>query len=377
MDNVADIYGLRDYGDDYWVEGLRVTVKAFEKQRDIPFIGRIIMTKAIERLLANRLDEVDLLKHHGSEIHKRKYPKEDFVITGLPRTGSTSLHCLMAVNPVTRAPMYYEAEHLRKPNFEGNWGDDPRIEESNQNIDKYLMIAPEFAGIHNPCSIQPEEDFYFLKTTFWDSMLFFYGEGFVNAFFESDIVPHLKDLKERLSILAWQNPCSTTGKVAQFWTRKNPQFASYLWPLKQVWPNCRIIFTHRNVKNVVPSLASLVEHYYKTLHGYVDLHKIGNLTLQACKSSVEAMELWKSETDEFYYDVRFKDFVTDPIAKVKDIYAAFGEEVSEDFIERMKLHLSAEKKKKKERHSYTLQRYGLTEDIIDTYFASYHKKYAL
>ncbi len=101
--------GLDDYGDDSFREGLRVLLQSYEQDAELSFVGRLCVNNDAVRLLSNRLRLVeDRRRHPGIAAEVIRRP---LFITGLPRSGTTFLHALLAQDPAHRAPQVWEVMH--------------------------------------------------------------------------------------------------------------------------------------------------------------------------------------------------------------------------------------------------------------------------
>jgi hypothetical protein len=69
-------------------------------------------------------------------------------IVGLPRTGSTALHHLLAQDPDTRAPQAWEVMSPSPPPTRETYETDPRIARAAQQLRWLDWLAPDFKTIH-------------------------------------------------------------------------------------------------------------------------------------------------------------------------------------------------------------------------------------
>ena len=109
LDKAVIQTGLDDFGDDSFREALKVVLQAYETEAELSFVGRICVHEDSVRLLSNRLRLV---------ADRRRYPaiaaeviRRPLFITGLPRSGTTFLHALLAQDPAHRAPQVWEVMH--------------------------------------------------------------------------------------------------------------------------------------------------------------------------------------------------------------------------------------------------------------------------
>ncbi|MGH7479867.1 MAG: sulfotransferase, partial [Candidatus Methylomirabilales bacterium] len=98
--------GLSDSGDEDFREPLSQLLHALESEARLTLVGRIVARADIVGLLANRLRlEEDRRRH--PEIGEERIRRPVFIV-GLPRSGSTLLHHLLAQDPASRAARAWE-----------------------------------------------------------------------------------------------------------------------------------------------------------------------------------------------------------------------------------------------------------------------------
>src|SRR5438034_4712201 len=92
---------LDDFGDPYYGGGLDRLLESL-READLSFCGRMLTQRAIVLALRQRLLVEDLRKRDPQFFETPLTPP--IVVTGLPRTGTTLLHRLLAQDPASRAP---------------------------------------------------------------------------------------------------------------------------------------------------------------------------------------------------------------------------------------------------------------------------------
>jgi hypothetical protein len=143
--------------------------------------------------------------------------------------------------------------------------------------------------------------------------------------------------------------------------------------LFEVYPDARIIMTHRHPSKVVASTASLISSVRSLYGDHEDPVRTGH----------EQAEIWSMYFERFMesrrklnkedqiIDLKFDDFVTDQIGVVKKIYDRFNMHLSDDALARFKHFLDLNPKDKKGVHVYTLEDFGLKEEEINRQYAHY------
>ena len=138
--------GLEDFGDDSFHEALRVLLRAYETEADLTFVGRLCVQGDSVRLLANRLRLVADRRRHpaiADEVIRRP-----LFITGLPRSGTTFLHALLAQDPAHRSPQVWEVMYPSPPPEQSSYDSDPRIASTARQLKLIDFLMPDFKTVH-------------------------------------------------------------------------------------------------------------------------------------------------------------------------------------------------------------------------------------
>ena len=99
--------GLNDFGSTDFHEPLGVLLHSLENEAAMSPMGRILARGDILNLLENRLYLTEAHRAHP-EMRSQGIEKPVFIV-GLPRSGTSILHELLAQDPRLRAPLSWEA----------------------------------------------------------------------------------------------------------------------------------------------------------------------------------------------------------------------------------------------------------------------------
>ena len=113
LDTARRAAGLDDFGEADFREPLRRLLEALESEGDLTLLGRIAAHRDVLGLLSNRLRLVEDRKRNPGIAAERIVAP--MFIVGLPRTGSTALHHLLAQDPDTRAAQAWEVMYPSPP----------------------------------------------------------------------------------------------------------------------------------------------------------------------------------------------------------------------------------------------------------------------
>jgi len=140
--------GLKDFGEEDFVERLALQIKAVNEDQGLNQIGRLSVLNDLSRHAANRLLLQDLLKKNP-EIHDVKI-KRPIIVAGLPRSGTTHLVNLMAADKRLRSAPYWESrEPLPLPGEDASWdADDPRYQRCLNGWQLQDQMMPLLKNMH-------------------------------------------------------------------------------------------------------------------------------------------------------------------------------------------------------------------------------------
>lgn len=350
-------------------EPLRILTEAVEAEADLTPMGLAIFTRSVTGYLANRMRVEDWLARHP-EILSQPVEKPTFVF-GLPRTGTTLTINLLNEDPARRCFLRWEAFASVPPPRPEEFHAGPRYEAAQAQIDHSLKVMPHISAIHHedgdsPCECQFSMAPSFVSQVF-DSQYHVpsYHRWFLD---KADYLPAFQYQKRLLQLLQSQAP----GR----WTLKNPWHPLYLEALHQVYPDARLVMTHRDPVEVVGSACSLVWNVRRMFSDSVDREAIG-------RDMVETFELMIARQNAFrqrhgrdaIHDILYTEQLRDPLGTMRRLYDHFGDDFSAEAQANMQRYLEAKPKDRFGKHTYDLADYGLTAGEIRERFADYCSDY--
>jgi hypothetical protein len=158
---------------------------------------------------------------------------------------------------------------------------------------------------------------------------------------------------------------------------KTPHHLGFMDLLFEVFPDTRVIQTHRDPLQTMPSFASLI-HAIRTLGSDVaDPVVAGRQWSDRMSRALRrCMEVRQSHEDRFI-DVWFADTTKDPLAQMRRIYDFAGMELTQETEARMRQWLIDNAREKRVAHSYSLEQFGFTEEGIRRDFAAYRGRFII
>jgi len=344
--------GLADFGDDLWREPFRVLVKSLEEEAQLTLMGRLMARSDIILWLSSRLRVTDTLKRCPQILEEEV--TAPMVIVGLPRSGTSILFELLAQDPDVGVPLMWEALQPCPPPEAASYDSDPRIAQADHLFTQWSRVAPEFAAMHEMRGDIPAECGLLMAGTFIsDHIAALHQAHDYSAYCaDADYLPVYRYHKTILQLLQWKNP-------RKRWLLKAPEHQVHLDTLLQVYPDARIVQTHRDPIVCMASATSLMGTLYHMRSDQpfnaqlFDNIVMGEATAQRLERVIEQREEGIVPAANIA-DSRFQDLMDDPLSCVEGIYAHFGLALSDDVRERMSGYLARKPREKFGRHDYAV-----------------------
>jgi hypothetical protein len=367
--------GLRDWGDNSYLERLRFSIDAATETSDLSAIGRVGVPIVYHWHAANRLRIVEHVKRHP-EVLDVPIERPIFIL-GWFRTATTSLHNLMSLDPAFRVPQSWE---LCYPVPEGR---DPLRDERariRRTANKWRLahfLAPGQKYAHDLRPKSPEECFFMLANSglFLQQIMAQQGYGYAWSLLKQNVAPAYQDLRVQYQILASQRP-------QRQWVMKCPLHLWFLDDLLHAFPDARIIHTHRPAAQAIPSLCSMSAIMSRPLTRDFQFERHGEFFTEFCRAGIDrAMRVRSCIPTGQIYDVLLSDLDRDPVSTVQGIYRHFDLPCDEDGVEaRILDFLQAQRRPKPSsgrRHVYSAEQFGLTADGLSKEFADYEALFGI
>ena len=373
LDDARRKVGLRDFGDEGFLEPLEILVDSINREAALNPVGHMIIRGRIVGVLVNKLVAQNTIERHPEIL---EIPVEaPIVVAGLARTGTTMLHRLIAEDPGIRSLASWEAINPApaKPKRLGKR--DPRFAQAAAAAKGLKYMSPGFFAIHPAEPDAPEEEVILLEQAFLTTT----PEAMMNVpsyskwLEEQDHVPAYQALKRMMQYLQWQRP--GIGQDVR-WVLKTPHHQEYFDPLLEVFPNATIVHTHRDPLKTSPSLFSMLTHLQMIFSDEVDPNRVAEHWLYKIENMARrTMATRERVNDEGFVDVSYYDLVVDPIPEVARVYEAAGHELSSEALAAMNASRKINKQHKYGRHSYSLADFGMTRDDVESRIAPYRARF--
>ena len=370
LDQAKSETGLSDLGEPLFFEGLNKLIDSINNEASLNEIGIQAQPIRIQGLLSNRLRFEEDLKKFPEILDQEIIAP--IVIVGLPRTGSTMTHRLLASDPNHTAMLWWEGRYPALLPGEKRGDIEARMELGKAEVDAVVAASPEALDIHPWDYKGADEEILLLEHNFLSTVpeSFMALPSYSEWIEEQDHTLAYEDLKKFIQYLQWQNP----GREKKRWVLKSPHHLGFIDKMISVFPDAKIIQTHRDPIKTVPSFCSMCANLFEPLTTNFDKVFIGkHWSNKLTRALNHCMKISEQHPDNFL-DLEFLNMIKDPIDEMKKIYEFIGE----SFGEKTEVAMEAWREENKHEmgaHKYSLEEYDLTESQINNNFAKYQQKY--
>src|SRR5262245_57791010 len=364
--------GRARFADEAFREPLSLVLRGLEQEGRLTLLGRIAARADIAGLLATRLRlEADRERYPGIAAEVIRRP---LFVVGLPRTGSTLLHHLLAQDPLARVARAWEVMEPSPPPERGRDATDPRIARAARRLRWFDRIAPDFKRIHPLGAQLPLECIAIMSASFLSPRFHttYHVPSYQSWLAGADLGLAYEFHRRFLQHLQWRAP-------AGHWVLKAPSHLFGFEPLFETYPDARIVQTHRDPRAVLASVASLTLVLQRAFTDHLDLAEIGAEVTQRWESGLErAVEARRDRRlDERFVDLHYQDLLRDPMAAIHHIYDRFDMALSHEAETAMQRFLADHPKDRHGSHRYSLGAFGLDAVDLGRRFESYCERFGI
>ncbi|MEO8751325.1 MAG: sulfotransferase [Casimicrobiaceae bacterium] len=357
--------GLDDFGDWEFLEPMQLLLREFKACARADDSGRHVFFKYVLASLRTRLRIRAAIRAHP-EIARMPVLAPLFIV-GLPRTGTTLLQGLLARVDGLRTPLGWETCIGDAPAGAAAAGVNMELLRARLHTGVVHALSPALASVHEVGVMRPEECNPLLMTSFRTPLLpwlLFDCPDYVDHVYATRFRNAYEWHKLHLQVLAYRQPAAT-------WVLKGPVHLASLDELLRVYPDARVIFTHRDPVESIPSMGALTACLRMLISPLQDRKAIGPSLLSTLLRMHEAAgvvrEHWPIEAPRLI-DVRYDELVRDPEGTVRCILRHFDLPQSHDLASSVAHYLRDNRQHRRGRHRYCSEDFGLDEREIRTLF---------
>ena len=366
--------GLTDFGDEWFITPLEKLVGWVNRDAGLiaPDAGG---GGRIASALADRLQLVQYFKDNPAALDERI--EVACAVIGLPRTGSTVIHRLLSSSPKLTALYWWETAFPLPLPGESIDDPSPRKEAAKGFVDYLLNEWPDFESIDPMDAMAVNEEVTLLDRTFlsttYDSMMPIHEYGYWQA--DQDHEPAYLDLELCLKAIQYQR--ALRGLPRRPWVFKTPHHVlGGIGGLLKVWPDVKLIMTHRDVGQVLPSYCSMCASLSITASTTYARENEGAHWTRRFKIGLERfMALREKLPPGRVIDIQYQDTVSDTLVVARRLMEALGLGVDPADEAAFAACIAENARESRPRHKYSAEQFGLTPEGIARDFAFYHQQF--
>lgn len=360
--------GLHDFGSDDYRERLDRYVAEL-REIDMHAPGVVNFHAQLVQWLKNRLLLTDLLARHP-EIHEIEV-LPPVVIAGLPRTGTTHLHNMLAAPPTFRSLPYWEGVEPFPLASEAGLSPDPRMTRMDMAVQVMDTLMPHFALMHEMTTEHVHEEIQLLANDFSTMLMETLADvpRWSEYYWSRDQTSSYEYLRTQLQALQFL-------RGGRRWVLKSPQHLGQLGVLDAVFPDVVVAFTHRDPVPVALSMIAMITYSERMHRDRVDVPRVAaawvsrlQRLLGECVRQRDTIPAGRS------VDIRFDEFMADELGTAQRLYALAGEPFDEPVRRAIGDYLDGHRRGRLGRVATSAAMFGLDEDDLRARFADYSQRF--
>ena len=377
LEEAAAATGLNDFGDRWFEKPFEVLLDSVKHEAQLNAAGEFSATKMFHHVLRDRLYTQMWFGRHP-EILARPL-KNPVVIVGPMRSGTTRLHRLLAADQRFAHLRSFETiSPVPRPEFEqvlAGEAEDFRPKLAARILKVARLANPRTLSIHPTGACEPEEELGLVAASMygmkWEAQ--WNVPSYAEWCHEESAIPAYRHMANLLRLIGWSQQESSLRP----WILKTPQHMLDLPALLEVFPDARLIFTHRDPKQVVGSAASLAWNQTIIYSDHNDPAQTGRDWLGKTATMIARMRAARDAIPrERMIDVQYEDMETDWRGTMERVYRFLDLEM-EPAVAGMEDYLDRSARLKRHPHRYSLAEFGLREDEVNERFADYTETFGI
>ena len=374
--------GLTDFGELDPLKPLRILVQSLNDEACLTASGAAGKRASLIRVLCNRL----LL--HDAFLRLPQIAEQHIVsplvIVGLPRSGTTKLHRMIAADPrMQKLPLWKLMYPVRAlPPEAGAAADDsdcggvaPRIALTQAFVDALRTSNRGLFAAHPMLTLEPDEEYFAMEISFQAQLN--------TSSFHTPSYQRWLDAQPFDNWYIWlrkflQYQQFVDQSAGQPWVLKAPHHLAYLPLLFQYFPDATVIHCHREPIGAIASYCGLIQAARRGTSYRDAPAEIGRYSLDTSVQRLYAylQDRPRSEPEHRFVDLAYADIVADAPAAIQTCYEVAGLPLPAASLAAMRAWESANAQHKHGQHRYDLQGFDLTEAEVVAAFRPYSGRFA-
>jgi hypothetical protein len=363
--------GLDDFGDDSFRTGLERLVDSINKESSLSALGRVAVPGMLVRHLTNRLQIEDWYRRHP-QIAEQRIGAPVFIL-GLPRTGTTALGHMLALDKDSRVLRTWEAAEPCPPPELATARTDPRIARSAAATKATLA---RFPGLSEAIPLDDANAPTECLILFDISLASIGADGFLHVpeYMNWLMTEGLAEMDaayryhERiLKLLQWRHP-------ARRWVLRGPTHSIAIEALNRVYPEARFVWTHRAPARVLPSVAQLMHGLRNAFLADSVPRLMGPLLVDKWATAMRRMLAFRDRVGEArFIDIAHGAQIADPKSAIRTVYDRLDWRMPADMPAKIEAWRAANPKGN---HKAEAAFFAIDADVVEARFAPYTARFS-
>ncbi len=372
-DTVAAEVGGDDFGPDDYLPGLKVLLQSMDYDPHFSERGRRAAWGQVVGALRGRAQAVRSMRENpGFDAAPITAP---VVITGVPRTGTTALHRLLAVDARFQGLQTWLLDSPMPRPPQDTWSSYPQFQKSVAVVEARYAAAPGKRAAHHVAAEEVHECCMLLRQSFVSNL---WSCGWTAPTYDA----WWQCQSEQPAYAHYYRCVQLIGSTEpeRRWLLKNPGHLHHLDLLFAIFPDAKVIQTHRDPARAIPSLVSLLMQSHPVMEeGRAEQRGAIMLRREVAKwaDAVARADKVRAAHPGKVLDVRHSDFHRDPMRVVEEIYAFIGMDIPQDTRAALAQRIAEKPELARGEHRYDIADYGMTREEARAPFADYMQRHGL
>lgn len=330
----------------------------------------------VQRMLAARL-RIAFDRQACPAIAEERIERPIFVV-GLPRTGTTLLHALLAEDPEVHA---LQSWHMLSPSPPPGAGPVAagRIAHAQRLIEDWMQFCPAQKMMHpyidkGAYQLIEDEEAYGLD---FRNVYPYHYYNVPTADFGVRLGADALDAYQFHRELLQHHQWNTARKR---WVCKSPSAQGFLDTIFKVYPDAMCVWAHRPIGEIYASNVALRAAVFDTISGRPnDWNGRSMAIAEAMKAGIDTMLSQDLLDDPGIMHLPFRELAADPLGTVRKVYDRAGLEVTSAFAGNVQAWLDAPENRvdRYGRYPYSYEPLGLSREWVEELFSDYSRRFGL
>lgn len=358
----TEVTGLADFGRPYYREGLAILLASLAREADLRAIGSLMLQRSVILALQRRLYLEEAQKRQPELFAKSLTPP--VIITGLPRSGTTFFHRLLAQDPNLRAPGLYELlQPLPLADSAGR-----RVSRLRLAIELgvFRRMAPGLDARHFTRADEPEECMFAMCQSFRSFMFWSLAPVYRHVSWYSRQARQRKYIEHLATLQALQAADPSRRLVL-----KAPEHLGAVGAILKLMPEAMIVVCRRDPVAALTSFNSLILATHRATSKSADPQRLARANLNLLGREADRHVIARATHPDRCFDVDCDLIASDPVAAAAAVYRHFGLDLSEAALRNFQSFAAANSPSRHGSHRYRAATFGLRRAAIAARFATY------